>query len=265
MESSTFKPSGILSMLTDFGLSDPFVGQMHAVVLSHNPSARIVDLCHHVPPQGIAVGAFWLKHSYRHFPAGTVHLAVVDPGVGTERRALVALSVRDGGHAFVAPDNGLLSEVLGPDARAWAIEEERLGLDVQSNTFHGRDLFAPVAARLTSGTPPWEMGPEVAPHRLATVSACVDGDELVGRVVFVDHFGNLVSNLDAAALAGAKTVRVAGNTLPIVARYADVEKGRLLGLVSSFQTLEIAQRDGSASETLGVAAGLEIRVPLPRR
>ncbi|HMR06480.1 MAG TPA: SAM-dependent chlorinase/fluorinase, partial [Polyangiaceae bacterium] len=130
---------------------------------------------------------------------------------------------------------------------------------------HGRALFAPVAARRTSGTPPWEMGPEVAPHRLATVSACVDGDELVGRVVFVDHFGNLVSNLDAAALAGAKTVRVAGNTLPIVARYAEVEKGQLLGLVSSFQTLEIAQRDGSASETLGVAAGLEIRVPLPRR
>ena len=199
-------PSGIVTLLTDFGLRDSYVGTMHAVLLSRCPQIRhIVDLTHEIPHQDVAAGAFQWAQASPYFPIGTVHVAVVDPGVGSDRRALVAL---DGGHAFVAPDNGLLGAVLGEEARIFELDLERFALPSVSRTFHGRDVFAPAAAALAGGTPPEQLGEPVSqlqPSPLPKFERDAQTGALVGEIQSVDHFGNLISNLPGDELTGEKS------------------------------------------------------------
>lgn len=248
----------IITILTDFGTKDPFVGIMHGVILGRCPEARIVDLCHGIAPQAVGQAAFWLERSVRWFPEGTIHVAVVDPGVGTERNAIVA---RADGQRFVAPDNGLLDPVCraAREVDYYAISPERLALDVPSRTFHGRDVFAPVGAELAAG----RLSIEQAGWRLEGIvplrrGAPADrGDRIEGTVVTVDHFGNLITNIDAALIGRfeAPVVSIGSRIMPLCRTYGDVSPGELLALVNSFDAVEVARRDGNAAEALGVTSG----------
>jgi S-adenosylmethionine hydrolase len=247
-------PSGLITLLTDFGLHDPFVGVMKGVILARFEEARIVDLCHAIAPQDIVQGAFWLERSYGWFPTGTVHVAVVDPGVGSDR---AALAVRSCGHIFVGPDNGLFGGLIASDSSAEvrAIDLGRLGLPPPSATFHGRDVFAPAAAEIAA----WKLAfADVGPEHPAAVGPVVPvpskrGDRIDGCVVSVDRFGNLITNVDAALLVGISSpiVGVAGIERPLVRTYSDGSPGDYLALVGSFGTVELAMRDGNASLALG--------------
>jgi len=258
---SEFRASGTVTLLTDFGLEDPFVGIMKGVMLREHSALRFIDVSHAVPPQDIRLGDLWLAQSYRWFAPGCVHLCVVDPGVGSDR---AALAVRAGGHHFVAPDNGVLSSVLRaePHAEARRIEPERLGIAEISRTFQGRDVFAPIAARLASDKLSFEaIGPLWQPVLLPEQPPSQTDDELSGRVIAVDHFGNLITNLPGRWLSPAHTrVELAGRALRVVASYSEAELGECVGLLSSFETLEIAQRNGHAARALGLARDAQVRV-----
>jgi hypothetical protein len=256
-------PCGVVTLLTDFGVHDPYVGIVKGVLLRESLSLEIVDLSHEVPPQAVSVAAFWIAQAYRFFPAGSVHLCVVDPGVGSARAPIAAEAL---GHYFVAPDNGLLSDVLleASSARVHRIEADRLGLDVVSRTFHGRDLFAPVAGRLASGQVLLsELGPPHAASMERRAIPVRDANGISGTVLFVDHFGNLVTNIPGSLLGGRRDrVMVGAERLRVLGTYAEANAGECIGLVSSFGTLEIAQRDGSAARALGAGPGAPIRVVL---
>jgi len=261
-------PAPIITFTSDFGLSDWFVGVVHGVIHGLCPEARVVDLTHDIPPGHVARAAFVLEAAARDFPAGAVHLAVVDPGVGTDRRALV---VEAHGQAFVGPDNGLLEWALGdPDARVHAATEPRFFRQPVSRTFHARDVFAPVAARLACGAPIAGFGARIAdPVRLAReLPHRVEG-RLVGRVMFVDHFGNALTNLTeddlAAAFPGAGEARlevaVGSRVFRGLARaYRDARAGTLLAILGSSGRIEIAQVSGDASTRLGLGEGDEVSV-----
>ena len=220
---SAFAPSGVITLTTDFGLKDPFVGAMKGQVLQRFAAARIVDLTHAVSVHQPAEAGFWLGRSYGYFPAGTVHVAVVDPGVGSARRIA---AVEGDGHVFLAPDNGLLAGVLQRLATPPVIRHldqallASLGLDRPSHTFHGRDIFAPLAAELAAGRlPPERLGARGAtllPDGLAPPRLEADGAS--GAVVTIDHFGNLLTNLDAALITAIErpVVLVAGRAVPLL-------------------------------------------------
>ncbi len=257
-------PSGIITLLTDFGVTDPFVGMMKGVILSRFPAARIVDLTHGVPPQNVEVAAFWLGRSFPWFPAGTVHLAVVDPGVGSTREQLVA---RSHGHYFVAPDNGLLAATVSSDplAEVRSFSAAELGLGAPSATFHGRDVFAPAAADLASGRRAFDtLGRRAAPAVGALAPGVRDDGGIIrGQVLLVDHFGNLFTNVEAAAVAAPTRVEllVGGEVirlLPPGGSYAAVGPGELTALVNAHGMLEIAERDGNAAVRLGIGPGAEV-------
>jgi S-adenosylmethionine hydrolase len=249
-----------IALLTDFGHDDPFVGIMKAVMFSRCPDATIIDLTHGIPPQGVDVGAFWLERSADWLPRGAVVVAVVDPGVGTERGAVVALA---GGRTFVGPDNGLLTPVVArdPAAVAYRIDVTRLGLPTPSRTFHGRDVFAPVAAELAAGR--WsaaEVGTLAGALSAPPFSrATTNGDAAEGVVTAVDRFGNLITNIDRALVpAGPVVAEIAGTRAAVHATYGEVRSGELLGLVNAFDVVEIAERDGSAARSLGVGRGTKV-------
>jgi len=247
----------LVTLTTDFGTRDGYVAAMKGVILSVDPGIGVVDLGHDVPPQDVAAGARLLDHAARWFPPGTVHLAVVDPGVGSARDILV---VRAGGFVFVAPDNGLLSAVLArwPDARALRVTDTRaFALPTVSATFHGRDLFAPLAARLALGSlTPEAVGAPTEPRRLPAQGPRREGDRLVGHVVHVDRFGNCVTDLRradvlAALGAGPLRVRVGGQALAGWARtYAEAEGRGPYAIWGSDDRLEISVTGGSAAEAL---------------
>jgi S-adenosylmethionine hydrolase len=238
--------TGIITLLTDFGLSDPFVGVMHGVILSRDPDARIVDLCHGIEPYDVREGAFWAARCAPWFPSGSVHVVVVDPGVGTDRAA-IALSSE--GHVYVGPDNGVLSGPLGKASEVHRIDETRFGSSDKSRTFHGRDLFAPIAAELVAGrVKVSDLGPVAHPIRF---------DEAPGRVATIDRFGNLITDLEP--FVELAELEIAGVRIPLADTYGEVPKGELLALVGSFGTLEIAVREGSAAARLGVGRGEPVR------
>ena len=250
--------SGVITITTDFGHKGPFAAIMKGVILDRFPEAKIVDLLHDIPAQWPPEAGFWVSRSYRWFPAGTVHLAIVDPGVGTERDILV---VECDGHVFLAPDNGLLAQLIdaGSSVRVSKLDVARLDLPEPSATFHGRDIFAPVAAELAAGriavadvatptrewTPGWIDSPDVAPGKVS------------GVVVTVDTFGNLISNIDADLIgAFAEPVAdIAGHQVPLLKTYGDAQPGEYLALVNSFDVVEIARAEGSAADGLGSARG----------
>ena len=245
----------IFTLLTDFGLRDPYVGQMKGVLLSHCPFARIVDLTHNVPAQDIGVGAFFLKKSWRYFPEGTIHLAVVDPGVGTERAVVV---LRRDEHLFLGPDNGLLSGVA-EGGEVFRIRDDVEISSSLSNTFHGRDLFAPVAGMLANGKPPEELGEPMLAEDLVVCPlhepTTGENEEIVGEVLFADHFGNLVTNLEVETLPAASKIFFKGSEVPLVRTYGEGESGKQCALVNSFGVIELAVPMGSAADILEAKRG----------
>ncbi len=247
-------PKPVVTLLTDFGLRDSYVAEMKAVILTHAPHVTVVDLTHGVPPGDIAAARYLLHRSWGRFPSGTVHVVVVDPGVGSPRRAL---AVSAGGHSFVGPDNGVLESVLD-DAVVVSLP---VGSEA-APTFHGRDVFAPAAARLALGTPIGQLGTTVSdPVRLPFPVPERRGETVVGQVVYVDRFGTLVTNIPGVGLAPGATVVVGGEHAAMVQRtFADVEPGILVAFVGSGGTLEIAVRDRSAAQSTGTGVGGEVRV-----
>ncbi len=275
--------SGIVTLTTDFGTEDAYAGTMKGVILSINPQAQLVDLTHSVAPQRVLEGSYMLATAFRYFPKGTVHLAVVDPGVGSARRAL---AVQAGGYFFVAPDNGILSHVLavlglahpgGPGSptstnlasgmRAVALTNPAFWLHPVSATFHGRDIFSPVAARLSLGHDLTEFGEDVPALLLYPLSSASTGPDgsTEGTVVHVDHFGNLVTDIRVEALpSGPVEVRVAGRVIRgLSLSYADAAVDpafALLAIEGSEGYLDLAVRDGNAAALLGIGVGEPVRV-----
>lgn len=249
------RPSGIVSLLTDYGTRDPYVGVVRGMVLRQSQKLVLVDLGHEVPPQDVAAGAFWLHSAVGRFPAGTVHVAVVDPGVGTAR-ALLAAAAHE--CYWLAPDNGILTHVLAadPHAEVRQIDVAHLALPVPSRTFHGRDVFAPVAGWLASGRYGFTaLGPRFpSPVRLPGLG------EGPRRIVHQDGFGNLITNVPGAAVSTAIAVRVAGREVALHGTYADVPEGDVLALVGSYGLLEVAVRGGSAAAVLGIGRGATLEL-----
>lgn len=258
----------LISLITDFGLSDNFVGVMKAAILKINPKARVVDICHQVRAQDIRQAAFLLSSSFRFFPRGTVHLAVVDPGVGSRRRKII---VRTKDYYFVAPDNGLLAFALKdePPKKIIEITNEKYFLKPVSCTFHGRDIFAPVSAYLSKGESAGEFGRAVKSFRALELPAVkINSRELTGEIIYIDNFGNLVSNIDRSALESfirnkRFSIRLKNNTLRRLSRaYMEGAALQPLALIGSFGCLEIAVNAGSARDYLKADKGDKIKVSI---
>ena len=245
----------VVTLTTDFGLTDPFVGIMKGVLATRAPGVPVIDVSHGVPAQDVLAGALVLRHAVPYFPRGSVHVAVVDPGVGTERRALC---VETAGGPLLGPDNGVLALAASvlEIRRIVHLTEERFFLSPRGGTFHGRDVFAPVAAALATGTSPSALGETVADMTRVSVPAVRrDGERVTGAVVYVDRFGNLVTNIDmdtVAPFVGELAVRIGSHRISGVSRsYGAVERGALVAVVNSWGLVEIAARDGSAAAQLG--------------
>jgi S-adenosyl-L-methionine hydrolase (adenosine-forming) len=253
----------IITLLTDFGSTDTYVGQLKGALLAVAPSAVCVDLAHSVPSQDVRTGAFHLWAAAPAFPAGTIHLAVVDPGVGSSRRAIAASALR--GHIFVGPDNGLLGPAidrLGGLVAAVELSEPRYHREKVSGTFHGRDIFAPVAGHLSQGTSLSVLGPALdALDRSVVFPEPTQRDQgLSGEVLHVDTYGNLVTNLPASALPAKFEVRVGARRVRGSAHYAAAKKGTLLALIGSNGLLEIAVREGDARRILRARVGTPVEL-----
>jgi hypothetical protein len=255
----------LITLTTDFGLSDPFVGIMKGVIASRAASVVVVDVTHGIPPQGVLVGALVLQQAAPYFPRGTVHVGVVDPGVGTARRPLC---IETAAGCFVGPDNGVLS--LAAEAagirRVVELTEERFFLPHRSATFHGRDIFAPVAAALATGTSPDALGRECGELERVALPAPRTVDGIVhGEIVYVDHFGNLLSNLTPEVFPTGPFAVSLGDVrvVALSTAYAAAAPGAVLAVVSSFGLLEIAVRDGSARDALGLGPGTPVQL-IPR-
>lgn len=253
-----------ITLLTDFGTTDGYVGVMHGVILRINPAATVVDVCHEVPPQDIHAGAFILSTVYPYFAPDTIHVVVVDPGVGSERQAIAVRTARG---TFVAPDNGVLSYVLArePIVQMVQLSNAAYWLAPLSSTFHGRDVFAPVAAHLSRGVPLSDLGCVVQNAvRFAIRAGHVAEDGTIhGEVVHVDRFGNLITNLSRELLPLGRQlcVQIAGREVRgPVENYAQVSEGELLALFGSSGYLEIAARNGNAAVALHAGPGAPLVV-----
>jgi S-adenosylmethionine hydrolase len=256
----------IVTLTTDFGVSSPYVAAMKGVILSINPTVTIIDLTHSVPPQDITAGVLALGDTALLFPPGTIHIAVVDPGVGTSRAIIYA---EIAGHRFICPDNGLLTRLAErhPPTKIIRIVEEQFFRQPVSSTFHGRDIMAPVAAHLSLGLAPERLGPPLAEIK----QLCQPGVErmankIQGQVVTVDSFGNLITNITREMLADAPhdesvTVRCDEHeTLGIFNAYGEQPPMTLVALIGSNDCLEIAIVDDSAKIMLGVGVGAPVEV-----
>ncbi|WP_242392877.1 SAM hydrolase/SAM-dependent halogenase family protein [Anaeromyxobacter oryzisoli] len=253
----------LFTLSTDFGAGSGYPAQMKAVLLAAHPDARIVDVTHDIPAFDVLSGALLLEACLPWFPREAIHVAVVDPGVGTPRRALCVV---DGeGRRFLAPDNGLLTPFLARGARAHAVVEGGVLATPRSATFHGRDLFCPAAAYLARGGTPAALGPAVAePVRLEWPTAEVAGDEVRGTTLARDPFGNLVTSIRAADLASAavRAASAGGEAARWVRTFGEARPGELLALVGSGGRVEIAVREGSAAERLRAVRGVPVRLVL---
>jgi S-adenosylmethionine hydrolase len=258
-------PSGIITLLTDFGTADAFVGIMKGVILGINRQAQVVDLTHAIPPQRVLSGALVLRSAVRFFPAATVHVAVIDPGVGTARRPLLIETPLG---FLVGPDNGVLSPAAALLGRRQVrlIENMEYARQPVSQTFHGRDIFAPAAAHLSRGVALDTFGPRIdSIVELTLPESEVDGSGVRGEVIYADHFGNLLTNITADVLARfpVRRVSVSIDGKPVagpVEAYAAVPEGAALAIVGSWGVLEIAVRGGSAAQTFAAGPGTPVTV-----
>ncbi len=251
----------IITLTTDFGSGSGYVAAMKGVILSINPAVTLVDLSHDIPPQNVQAAALVLDDAAGWFPEGTIHVVVVDPGVGTGRAILYALIGRQ---HYIAPDNGVLSHVAArtPPSKLLRLENPEYWLQPVSNTFHGRDIMAPVAARLSLGLEPDLLGPPLgAPTLIPTPQVRVGPQRIEGIVQAIDSFGNLLSNVTAPMLAGRPTDRrvcIACNiyeTWGIYRTYAEQPQGALIALIGSTGRLELALVGDNAAERLGIGVG----------
>jgi S-adenosylmethionine hydrolase len=255
--------TSVLTLTTDFGLTDAYVAEMKAVLLRHAPTSPIVDITHQIPPQDVISASVTLERALRTFPAGTIHLAVVDPGVGTARRLLLC-EVKN--QTILCPDNGLITWPWRRHPNlARAYELVWPGGDSASSTFHGRDLLAPAAGMLASGQ-----------MFLSDVARPIDDPVLLddltpagaparrARVIHIDHFGNAATNATADALKFPKPrfIKIAGHKIPVHQTYADVKEGKPLALIGSSGLLEIALRNGDAAKTLKLKIGTPLTIDL---
>ncbi len=255
-----------VAFLSDFGTRDHYAGVLKAVVLSVCPDATLVDIGHEIPPHDVIAGALELAACYRYFPAGTIFLVVVDPGVGSARRGIAAEA---GDYKFVAPDNGVLSAVFEdtPPRRVVELTERKYARATVSRTFEGRDRFAPAAGWLAKGINITWLGKSVTNFSTLNLPRpSVSGDQVAGEVVRVDRFGNLITNIDRQSFeqftSGGTIVVWAGTTdVPrVVATYAEAPQGELCALFGSTDHLEIAVNAGDAATTLGLARGAAVTV-----
>lgn len=262
----------LITLLTDFGLEDVYVGVMKGVIARINPALNVIDLSHQIPPQNIMAGRFALMNAYPFFPVGTVHLAVVDPGVGSERRA-IALQLADG--FLVGPDNGLLTGVLelstGETVQGKIICVVELnnstywGTNIPSHTFHGRDIFAPVAAHLAMGVDIKNLGSIIDPAsliRLSLPELVITSQQIIGTIQYIDYFGNLVTNIPAQYVEGKNWAVTINNMrlIPMGKTYSDVAIGEILALVGSHGWIEITVNNGNAQRLLNLGVGNQIVV-----
>jgi S-adenosylmethionine hydrolase len=274
---------GCIALTTDFGISDPYVGVMKGVIAGINPNAHVIDMCHNVEPQNISHGSMLLSTSYAYFPSGTIHLAVVDPGVGTDRAPLIVVTPKA---YFVVPDNGLISGVLHkymnkmelrsgrvtvPDqCKAFKITKSDLFLNPLSKTFHGRDIFAPIAAHMSLGLSPNHLGTPVETVVSNDIFPVVHADgKIIGSVVYVDHFGNLITNIENNMLDAfsSVTVQISGHriiSLNSTFNESDLPlQNSIIALPGSNGYLEIALPNGNASHTFHLSVGAEVTVFKP--
>jgi hypothetical protein len=248
----------LITLLTDYGTTDPYVGELKGVLLSAAPGATLVDITHSITPGDIRTAAYVLGRTWSRFPGGTVHLVVVDPGVGTPRGAL-AISVT--AHFFVGPDNGVFTGVVQPGASTVNLPVP----SAASPTFHGRDLFGPAAAALANGTPLEALGRPAgdAPVRLAVSPPHHEGKSVLGEVIHVDRFGNLITDLTPALVPPYAVLEVEEVAIgPVRRTFGDVPAGGLVAYLGSGGTIEIAVRDGSAARRLGLGVGGRVRARL---
>jgi S-adenosyl-L-methionine hydrolase (adenosine-forming) len=251
----------IVTLTTDFGTADGYVGAMKGVILEIAPGTTIVDITHDVPAQDVAAAAFALAQAAPRFPPGTIHLAVIDPGVGGRRREVV---LDDGRHLWVGPDNGVFS-LAAPNVRSgFQISAPGFRCDPIAPTFHGRDIFAPAAARLAAGAAAADAGPPVQLEGTLGARPLLmshGGRQVTGHVVHVDRFGNLVTDIPADAMPEHPVVRIGTVEIRTVRlTYTDVGKGEVLAYIGSGGTLEVGVRDGSARDALTVGRGAAVLV-----
>lgn len=259
-------PSNIITLMTDFGTNDHYVGVMKGVMLNINPQIEIVDITHSIPPQDIHGAAFLIDSAHRYFPTGTIHVIVVDPGVGSERRAIVCQTETA---YFVCPDNGILTHILRNEERICtvAVENSAYFLPQVSNTFHGRDIFAPVAAHLSRGVSIDKLGsPVTHPVQLPVPRPEVTDKAVIGQVIWIDSFGNLVTNISHEILGSLEgqdsvVIRAGGTEIDHLNRsYAESAVGEALAIVGSFNRLEISINQGDAAQVLGLQRGDRVTI-----
>lgn len=274
-QQSGFQPSGCITLTTDFGLTDPFVGLMKAVILSRLPNARLVDFTHAVPSYQPALAGFWLARCWQFAPAGTVHLAVVDPGVGTSRGVVAALlhgqakvQGQPQGHLFISPDNGLLLELERKGSLVLRKIDagllKRVGLKKVSRTFHGRDLFAPLVAELAAGRIAFEeLGPLQPGLSGSGLPLPVESEQgIEGEVIAIDHYGNAFTNIEAGQLQrlAQPVIEAGGHRLALRRTYGEAAVGEALAVINAFGVLELAVSHGHAARELALRTGTPVRV-----
>jgi S-adenosylmethionine hydrolase len=260
-------PAPLITLTTDFGEDSPYVAAMKGVILSTNPAAHLVDLSHQIPPQDVRHGAFFLAGALPYFPPGTLHVVVVDPGVGTDR---AVLHVEWHGQRLLVPDNGVWTLLPGAnEAQVRHVTNAALFREAVSATFHGRDIFAPVAGHLGRGVSATELGPVVKEWvRVEVPEPQITTGPVIGEVVFVDRFGNLITNIPASAIRadGQERVSVGGGnarrTIRWVGAYGEAPAGTLVALISSFGTVEVAEVQGNAAARLRAGVGTRVSVCL---
>lgn len=254
---------GIITLTTDFGYQDPYVGIMKGVILSRQPDCTLVDITHGIPPHSVLEANFAVRGSHKFFPPGTLHVIVVDPGVGSQRRILF---LEKDGYSFLAPDNGILTGLLDKPDALRSVENNSLFLQDVSSTFHGRDIFAPVAAEVIKGIDPVDLGPAVDnPVTIEWSEPTYEGGTIEGSVLYIDVYGNLVTNITRTHIykMGLENPRVFVNGKEIGVpqpAYSVKSEGEPLAIYGSFGHLEIAVNQGSAAKIYSVGTGDEVIV-----
>ena len=265
-------PSGIVTLTTDFGTKDIFVAVMKAVILRINPSVRLVDITHEVSPQDIPSASFLFNAAHGYFPPGTIHLVVIDPGVGSNRKGI---AVQTDHGIMVAPDNGVLTEAIAnyPNILAVSLENQSYFLSEISHTFHGRDLFAPVAAYLSNGTAIAELGPWISELvRIPISTPKIKNHCLQGEIRYIDRYGNLITNIDERLFRqfcdnrGNFAIRIKDQSVRgLCQSYQESPVGSVLAIFNSFNRLELAMYKGNAADKLGAFLGTKVSIEiLPR-
>ncbi len=262
------KDKAVITLLTDFGWEDGYIGAIKGVILGINPQCLIVDLAHEISPHDVLGAALVLGHTYPYFPKGTIHVVVVDPGVGGERKPLILATEH---YLFVGPDNGVFDLVLRREhgIRAYELAEKRFFLPQVSQTFHGRDVFAPAAAHLSLGVSPEQMGPSVPIEAMVTLdipNPLIKGEILQGEVIYIDHFGNLITNISQEVLGGFAPddmveIEIGGEEVRgLVSSYAEGGKWEIIALWGSGRLLEVSLKENNLHQERGWGKGERVRI-----